>query len=237
MSKEEKKRQKRVKQDLLERKLKRTWYGKFFYFIWYEDSFTSWVINIILAFIFIKFLFYPLLGVVFGTNLPVVAVVSCSMEHKFTNCGNDNIMNNLCGVPGSGGTNFDTFWDNCGEFYEAKGITKDVFKEFKMSGGFNKGDIIFLKGTNIDKLKIGDILVFDAKGRGYPIIHRVIQKDNSSSNNNVQTKGDHNIAQINDGLLNEYNVNESQFRGEAIFKVPLVGYIKIWFTDLVNMFR
>ena len=57
--------------------LKKTWH-----FLWYEDSLLSWIVNIILAFVLIKFLIYPGIGLVLQTDLPVVAVVSESMDHN-----------------------------------------------------------------------------------------------------------------------------------------------------------
>jgi len=57
--------------------LKKTWW-----FIWESDSIWSWIVNIILAFVIIKFLVYPGLGFAMQTSHPIVAVVSGSMEHK-----------------------------------------------------------------------------------------------------------------------------------------------------------
>ena len=85
--------------------LKKTWK-----FIWDDDSILSWIVNIILAFLIVKFLIYPGLGLLFGTGYPVVAVVSGSMEHD-----------------GS----FDAWWDGQKEFYKNYNITKENFKEFK----------------------------------------------------------------------------------------------------------
>ena len=56
--------------------LKKTW--KFF---WDDDSIWSWLANIIVAFLVIRFLVYPLLGLILGTGFPIVAVISESMEH------------------------------------------------------------------------------------------------------------------------------------------------------------
>ncbi len=217
--------------------LQKTWYGKVVYFLWYEDSILSWVANIVVAFIFIKFIFYPLLALVFATKLPVVAVVSCSMEHRFTNCGEERLMDNLCGVPGSGSVDHESFWQFCGDFYDDKNITKDQFETFPLSSGFNKGDIIFLRGISIENLKIGDTIVFSANQKAYPIIHRVVCIDYINNEYLVQTKGDHNKAQISDVYLNELEIKESQILGKATLRVPFLGYIKIWFTDLINIFR
>ena len=49
--------------------LKKTWH-----FIWEDDSLLSWIVNIVLAIVLIKFIIYPGLGLVLGTGFPVVAV-------------------------------------------------------------------------------------------------------------------------------------------------------------------
>ena len=56
--------------------LKKTWN-----FLWKSDSVWSWLVSFVLAFIIVKFLIYPGLGLILGTGFPIVAVVSGSMEH------------------------------------------------------------------------------------------------------------------------------------------------------------
>jgi len=231
------KQKKKEIRDLRIYNLKKTWYGKVVHFLWYEDSALSWIANIVVAFIVIKFMFYPLLALVFATELPVVAVVSCSMEHRFTNCGERRMMDNICGVPGSGTVDHEAFWQFCGDFYDERNITKEQFETFPLSSGFNKGDIIFLRGIPIEELKVGDTIVFSATKKAYPIIHRVIAIDYVDNEYIIQTKGDHNKAQISDAYLNELEVKEGQIFGKATLRVPFLGYIKIWFTDLINIFR
>jgi hypothetical protein len=223
---------KKEKKQVIKKRLQNNWFGKFIYFIWYEDSVLSWLANIVLAFLIIKFIFYPLIGLLFGTNIPVVAVLSCSMQHDFTDCGT-NSLDKLCGIAGSGNVDYDRYWLFCGDFYEKIGIDQNKFKEFPMSSGFNKGDIILLKGTEISDLEIGDIIVFNSLDRRYPIIHRIISID--EDNDFVQTKGDHNIDQIVDTGLNEKNIKESDILGKAFLRVPFLGYVKIWFSQLVSM--
>ncbi|MBI4150338.1 hypothetical protein HY488_02960, partial [Candidatus Woesearchaeota archaeon] len=90
------------------------------YFIWEEDSWASWIVNVILAFVLIKFVIYPGLGFLLGTKFPIVAVISSSMEHD-----------------GS----FETWWNQQASWYEANNITEEEFKTFSFKNGFNKGDI------------------------------------------------------------------------------------------------
>jgi len=198
---------------------------KIWHFLWKEDSIYSWVVNIILAFILIKFIIYPGIGFILGTQLPVVAVISESMEHRgdfetwWKNpalCGDANILYNN--------------YTECtqADWYEGHRITKEQFQNFPMHNGFNKGDIIILKGATYDSINVGDIIVFQSK-LAYPIIHRVIEK-----NDFIQTKGDHNPRQIQDPKLNEKYVTKDLLLGKAWIKIPLLGYIKIWFSGLIN---
>jgi len=193
----------------------------FWNFIWHEDSVWSWIVNIFLAFIIIKFLLYPGIGLALGTNLPVVEVISESMEH---NGGFEQWWSSpaLCGdeILPKGCTQ--------GEWYISHGISKEQFQNFTMRNGFNKGDIMLLKGVTYDKLKIGDVLVYQSK-LAYPIIHRVVEK-----NDFMATKGDHNQRQITDSTLNEKYVTKDQIIGIAWFKIPYLGYVKILFVELVQ---
>ncbi len=134
-------------------------------FIWKSNSIWSWVINIILAFIIVKFLIYPGLGLILGTTHPVVAVVSSSMHHD---------------------QSFNSWFDNNKDWYVNRNMTKADFEEFPMKNGFNKGDIIIL--TKPSNIRLGDIIVFRGNSNN-PIIHRVVGL------NPLQTKGDNNPGQ------------------------------------------
>lgn len=197
---------------------KKTWH-----FLWKEDSVASWIVNIVLAFILIKFLVYPGLGLILGTNLPVVAVISESMEHdgsfdewwnsETAMCSDNPLNNSKC---------------TQSDWYNKKGISEEEFMKYPFSHGFNKGDIIVLKGAYFDKLEVGEILVFQS-GMNYPIIHRVVAK-----NDVIQTKGDHNPTQIINTRLDERFITKDELIGKAWFRIPWLGYIKIWFVDSVR---
>lgn len=200
--------------------LKKVWH-----FVWEDNSIWSWIVNIILAFILIKFLVYPGLGLALGTSYPIVAVVSNSMEHNY---------------------DFDTWWQNSEEYYSGIGIVKSSFEKFPLKNGFNKGDIMVLWRANPNNIKIGDVIVFISartNPKPDPIIHRIIIIEENNGNTAYQTKGDNYITnrrQINacfpDGCIYESDIQQSQIIGKALFKVPYLGYIKIWFVDLLNFF-
>jgi len=138
-------------------------------FLWNSDSALSWIVDLVLAFIIVKWVFFPLMGLIFASSLPMVVVESTSMVHE---------------------TGFDGFWQNYGNFYEEIGISKSEFEKFSLTNGFNKGDIMVIQGK--DDYRIGDVIVFRVPQQSTPIIHRIIKIENG----NYSTKGDHNSYQI-----------------------------------------
>ena len=201
-------------------KLKRSW-SKIWYFIWEDDSWASWFVNIILAFVIIKWIVYPVLTLVLMTSHPIVAVVSSSMEHD----------------EGS----FDNWWDSeaiCGEgykctqseYYKLLDISKEEFRDYSFRNGFNKGDIIVLLGTKPKKINQGDVIVFLAN-RPDPIIHRVVTTDQNSAGYVFSTKGDNNVA----SFYFEAYIPEENYIGRAVLRVPFLGYIKIGFVKLLDI--
>ena len=185
---------------------------KLWKFIWYDDSALSWIVNVALAFIIVKFIIYPILAFLLGTSYPVVAVVSCSMEHN-SNLGN-------CALRHS---EFNSWWDQKTVFYEKFGINKEEFSKYNFANGFNKGDLMVLKKPN--NLKRGDIIVFYG-GVGEPIIHRLVDS------NNIITQGDNNQGSRSD----EFNIDKEKIIGKAFFRIPYLGWFKVWFNDLLSLF-
>jgi signal peptidase I len=200
--------------------IKKTWK-----FLWESDSALSWILNIIIAFVLVKFIIYPGLGLFLGTTHPVVAVVSGSMSHDLEN-------GNICGYsPSNYESNFDGYWKVCGKWYENNNINKETANTWKFRNGFNKGDIMILMGVKPKDINVGDVIVFKSPLLSDPIIHRAVKK---SLNNTIvfQTKGDHNNDSINQH--GEYNVDQSRIIGKAVLRVPYLGWIKILAVDMVQ---
>lgn len=228
------------------RKKPTTTWQKIWHFIWYEDSLASWIANIILIFLLIKFIVYPGIGFIVGTQLPVVAVVSESMDHDYSKkkCVQEY---ELCGYEESSRTRLtqDGYWNLCGDWYEERGIAKEEFFDYPLKNGFSKGDIIVLSGKEPSKIQQGDVIVFYATPSRfasqdeippYPIIHRVIAKEETLQGYVFETKGDHNPDQIIDtrrGIV-ENNIQESQIVGVARAKIPYLGWVKIALVDILD---
>ena len=102
---------------------------------------------------------------------------------------------------------------------------------FYLKDGFNKGDIIMLKGLEPSDVKTGDVIVYMSKTARYPIIHRVVSiKQENNETFSFLTKGDHNNAA-------DSAVEQNQIIGRAVFRIPLLGWIKIGAVDLLNFFK
>lgn len=185
---------------------------KIWHFIWKEESLASWIANVILAFVLIKFIVYPGLGFLLGTGYPIVAVVSGSMEHD-----------------GS----FDQWWNSsCGsqtqmELYKNYRIDKDQFTQFQFRHGFDKGDIMIVKDGS--KPKIGQTIIYTIPEQSDPIIHRVVDTLSKEGHNLYKTKGDHNCG-VN---AFEEAISPDQIVGMAIIRVPWLGWVKLAFMNIV----
>ena len=88
-------------------------------------------------------------------------------------------------------------------------------------------------------LKDGDVIIFKPNVESIaprPIIHRIIKIEDGR----IETKGDHNANQLvgsnNFYYTDETNIKESQIVGKAIFKIPFLGWPKIWLIELLKLF-
>ena len=185
---------------------------KFLYLLWKDDSLKGWIFSIIFIFIFIKFIFFPVLSLLTGTSLPLAIVESCSMYHKGDIFSNSN-----------------SWWNRNDNKYAELNITKQEFLDFSLKKGFNKGDILFIIGANPDKLKLGDVIIFNG-GQQNPVIHRIINiKENPETGKKIfSTEGDNNNGQ----LSVEKEITEQQIIGKAVFKlIPIAGWGKLIFYE------
>jgi len=182
--------------------IKKTWN-----FLVHDDSWASFIVDAILVLLFGKFILFPVLGLIFGTSFPVVAVVSGSMDHN--------------------NADFEEWWETNGELYSQYNITKEEFNNFYLNNGFEKGDVIVIKGQTISELEIGDTIIYSVINRRDPIIHRVVNINEDS----VSTKGDANPGQI----PFEMNIQENQIHGKAIFIIPYLGWVKVGFMEIFGL--
>lgn len=187
--------------------------GKFWFLLWKDDSLKGWIFSVIFLFLFIKIIFFPVLNLATGTNLPLAIVESCSMYH------NGNLL-----------SDFDAWYERHDSKYEEFTINQLDFEEFSFKNGFNKGDILFIVGTPAEKLKIGDVIIFEGNQRN-PIIHRVIDIQEKDNERIFSTMGDNNNGQ----LSVEKEIHENQIIGRAVFRLaPYIGWGKLIFFELAR---
>lgn len=227
-------------------------------FIWNSNSIWSWVVNVIIAFVLIKFLIYPGLGLVLGTNLPVVAVISESMEHQINtyHITQNDIpvdIHSMCGKTYNGTfpinldngktstdslqISFDTWWSQCGAWYQSNAnISKEKFSKFRFTNGFNKGDLMVLIGKKTSDIKIGDVVVYSRATDLAPIIHRIVGKYEVNGKTFFKIKGDNNggpIFSIQEGI-NENGLPSDSVIGVAVARIPYLGWVKLGFSQLFS---
>ncbi len=185
---------------------------RFIDWLWKSDSLLSYIVNLLIIFILVKFVFYPAFGAINNTSMPVVAVMSSSMEHHLP---------------------FEDWWDLNHNFYEEKGITKDQFMKFPLRDGFNKGDVIVVKGVKENELKVGDVIIFISQNK-LPIIHRIVGIREENGQRIFETKGDNNKGQIVNPFINEKYITYDQIVGKAVFRIPYLGYPKVWLSEILK---
>jgi hypothetical protein len=173
--------------------LKRVW--EFFQ----EDSWSSFAITLALAFIMIKFIFFPGLSFLTGTSLPLVIVESCSMYHHEDG--------------------FERTFES--SVYRDYKLNLEDTINWDFQNGFSKGDIIFVVGAK--NVEIGDVIIFESGAR-YPLIHRVIEageiyatKGDNYKTNSIQLDSEKKISE-------NQLVGKALFKVPAIGWVKLIFF-------------
>ena len=199
---------------------------KIWEFLWKSNSVLSWIVNIILIFLIVKFIIFPILSLIFATSIPFVIVESSSMHHN---------------------GNFDNWWESHGRWYLNNNITKqEILDYWPYKEGFNKGDIMIIYGRG-KTYKKGEVIVFNVPSQKTPIIHRVVYTNGTY----YSTKGDNNQDQIVEyknlfgrivkkgsfGAIkykDETEIYPDEILGKAIGRIKYLGWVKLVFVELFN---
>lgn len=188
---------------------------EFWDFLWHEDTLASWVVSLILIFIIVKFIFFPILSLIMNASMPLVVVESTSMHHP-------GLLGNSLGIE-----SFKNWWVQNGEWYRDRDITREEAKEWPLNSGLEMGDIVAVTGHG--DLEIGDIIIFKANKK-HPVIHRIVKISNNSQIY-YQTKGDNNPGQ----LSVEKRISKDQIIGQAIFRIPKAGWVKLGLVKIFSI--
>ena len=184
---------------------KKFW-DNFWFIVWKDESFKGWIISIIFIFIVIKFVFFPVLSLTTGTKLPLAIIESCSMYHQ-----------------GNLFSDYDSWWTRHETKYSDFQLDKKNFKKFIFNNGFSKGDILFMVKAKPEKLKVGDVIIFEGNLQN-PIIHRIIKIEKENEEYIFSTIGDNNNGQ----LSLEKEIKSNQLIGKSAFRItPWLGWAKL----------
>lgn len=159
------------------------------------------------------------------------------MEQGFSN-------NMACGIKVQSEKQHD-YWKVCGDFYEQNlNISQEEFKNFKYSNGMNRGDVIIVYGKNPEDIKLGDVVLFKGQDKVTledgseeslffiqygPIIHRVIDIEETNGTFYFTTKGDNNPAI----MQKETNIPQEDIIGVAVVRIPYLGSLNYYFYEYV----
>lgn len=110
-----------------------------------------------------------------------------------------------------------------------------------MEPSFYRGDIVATENVNTygiqefnpyTDVKVGDVVVYDAKWYSEPVIHRVIDIQQINGSQYYIIKGDNNDVQ------DPYPVSPDQIKskvlkiGDTLVIIPKIGYVTLWFRGL-----
>ncbi|MCX6746607.1 MAG: signal peptidase I [Candidatus Pacearchaeota archaeon] len=194
-------------------------FKKFWFLLWEDNSIKGWIFSMIFLFIFIKFIFFPVLNFATGTSLPLAIVESCSMYHQ-----------------GNVFSNFNNWFGRHDAKYQGFDISKDKFGDFWFKRGFSKGDILFLIKASPEKLKVGDVIAFISGNKKTPVIHRIIKIEEENGIRTFTTIGDNNDQMLVPGNnvagIDEREIKQEQLVGKAVFRIaPYLGWLKLIFFE------
>ena len=109
-----------------------------------------------------------------------------------------------------------------------------------MEPSFYRGDIVLIQKADffgihefdVDDIKPGDVVVYDAKWFNQPVIHRVINVTEINGTTMYLIKGDNNDSP------DPYYVTKDQIQsrvvtfGDSLIVIPKIGYLSLWLRGL-----
>ncbi len=202
-----------------------------------ESEAISWIVYLLSAFVF-AWLIYTGLGVLLGTESPMMIVVSSSMQPLY---GRGDIIL-LQGAKAE-------LLDGIEVEVQLPSLSETEFAAFaKPVYASNQSKtieaILFDSGQKIPITKQGSVVVYWSEHMSEPIVHRVVAKLKAADGWYILTKGDslNNTTIDQDcGLIINgrpekqciefYPVPLEKLQGKAFFHVPLLGCVKLWLLD------
>ncbi|OAA35546.1 microsomal signal peptidase 18 kDa subunit [Metarhizium rileyi] len=102
-----------------------------------------------------------------------------------------------------------------------------------MEPAFQRGDLLLLWNRNVwQETAVGEVVVYNVKGKDIPIVHRVVRKFGSGDKAKLLTKGDNNNADDTDLYARGQDYLERKdIIGSVIGYFPFVGYVTILLSE------
>lgn len=218
----------------------------------------KFIVELLTAFI-AAFVLYTVVGLIMGTGMPLVIVVSGSMEPTLyrgdvvllqgVSIADDlkvqeiSIDRDLEGL---------SFWDfgtvNYFPDSTAPPLGTHLCEQRQGRGVYS----VEIGGKEIRLEKDGDIIVYFSKFPGRisePIIHRAVLKIHAKDGDYFLTKGDSKYNSLFDqdcgrvvlgipecSCISVYPIKLEEIQGKAIGSIPLIGYAKLFLIDDISQF-
>ncbi|KAI9899757.1 hypothetical protein N3K66_006218 [Trichothecium roseum] len=102
-----------------------------------------------------------------------------------------------------------------------------------MEPAFQRGDLLFLWNRNfMQETAVGEIVVYNVKGKDIPIVHRVVRKYGTGNEAKLLTKGDNNAGSDEELYARGQDYLERQdIIGSVVGYIPFVGYVTIMLSE------
>lgn len=203
-----------------------------------KSEFKSWIVYLVSAFFF-AWLIYTGMGLALGTASPMMIVVSGSMQPLYHR--GDIVL--LQGTNAQGLLGPEVFLDE--PSLKGKGLAEIATLNYVPGSNSRVIESIeFNQGEKIPIGKNGSVVVYWSSYMQEPIIHRVAAKLKAGDGWYLVTKGD---SEQNKSLDQDcgtvtnnrpgkpcvqlYPIPIEEVQGKALFHIPVVGCVKLWFLD------
>jgi len=193
----------------------------------------NWIIYLVSA-LFFAWLIYTILGLLLATPSPMVIVVSGSMEPVL-------YRGDVVVMQGVSPENI-----NAAQTVLALSSLKGVgLNEIAKIDATPPKNLLFINGEAVPITEKGDTVVYTStslRNLGEPVIHRVVAKVKADDGYYLITKGDNNNVIDQDcgriiagtpqyQCITLYPIPADEIKGRAVFKIPLIGYVKLLLFD------
>lgn len=98
-----------------------------------------------------------------------------------------------------------------------------------MEPTLSKGDLVVVKGTEIETIMVGDVIVYHNPFQGVDVVHRVIEIKKEGGELYFYTKGDNNIT----NRLPDQDagvappITEYYVKGRVVLTIPKLGWFRV----------